>query len=569
LERNKIVIIGGVATGPKTAARCRRLDQDAEITIVERGDLLSYAGCGLPFYIEDVIEEYNALLTTARGVLRDGSYFRDRKGVRVLDNTEALKINREAKTVTVKDLRTGEIRGLPYDKLVLAMGASPFVPKMEGIELEGVHRLYNPHDAKTIKEALDRGARRVVVVGGGLIGMETCGAFVGRECEVTVLEMMPHLVPALMDEEMALLLKKYLKERGVRVSTGSPVSKILDDGTGRVAGVETADGRRVDADLVVVAIGVRPNIELAVETGLEIGPTRAIAVNDCLRTSDPNIYAGGDCVENTHLVTGEKVYTPMGSTANKHGRIIADNINGKRTTFPGVTATAVFKVLDFNCGATGITEKKARKLGYDVVTSLCPRRDYSHYIPGAEFFVVKLVADRKTGRVLGCQVVGEGDGVKRIDVVATVLKFSGEVKTLADLDLAYAPPYSEAIDAIAHAANVIRNKVDGLAHGVSPVEMKRRLESDEDFVFADCRERPFYEEQTIENERTANIPFEELMEGPPEIPKDKEIIFFCNTSITAYAAERVLRSMGYKNVKFLDGSLDAWPFPLEALKKQP
>jgi NADPH-dependent 2,4-dienoyl-CoA reductase/sulfur reductase-like enzyme/rhodanese-related sulfurtransferase len=565
--KSRILIIGGVATGPKTAARCRRLDQEAEITIVERGDLLSYASCGMPFFIEDVIEDYDALLTTAAGVQRDADYFMSTRGIRVLDNTEALNIDRDAKTVTVKDLRTGEAKELPYDKLVLATGARPFVPNTEGIDLEGVHRLHTPHHAKAIKEALDRGARRVAIVGGGLIGMETCGAFVERGCEVTVIEMMPHLVPALMDEEMARLLEKYLRERGVRVVTGSPVSRIISDGAGSVAGVETADGRRFDADLVIVAIGVRPNTVLAVDAGLEVGPTGAIAVNECLQTSDPDIYAGGDCVENTHLVTGEKIFAPMGSTANKHGRIIADNINGMKTTFPGVTATAVFKILDYNCGATGITEKRARELGHDVVTSLCPRRDHSHYIPGAQLFVVKLVADRKTGRVLGCQVVGEGDGVKRIDVVATTIKFGGDVNALADLDLAYAPPYSEAMDAVAHAANVIRNKVDGLAHGVSPVEMKRKLEGDGDFVFVDCRGRPAYEAETIKNHRTVNIPLDELKKGLGELPRDKEIIFFCNTSVWAYFAERITRSMGYEDVKFLDGSLNAWPFPIETMKQ--
>ena len=567
MEKRKIVIIGGVATGPKAAARCRRLDHEAEITLVERGDLLSYAGCGMPFYIEGVVGEFDTLLTTATGIRRDADYFRESKGIRVLDRTEALRINRESKTVTVRDLRTGETEDLPYHKLVLATGASPIVPRMEGIDLEGVHRLYNPHHARAIKEALDRGAGRVVIVGGGLIGMETCGAFAERGCEVTVAEMMPHLVPALMDEEMALLLERHLREKGVRVMTGSPVSRILDDGSGRVAGVETADGRRVEAEMVIVAIGVRPNTELAVEAGLEVGPTRAIAVNECLQTSDPDIYAGGDCVESTHLVTGEKVFTPMGSTANKHGRIIADNINGRRTTFPGVTATAVFKILGFNCGSTGITERRARELGYDVVASLCPRRDYSYYIPGASFFVAKLVADRETGKVLGCQVVGEGDGVKRIDVVAAALRFGGDAKSLADLDLAYAPPYSEAMDAIAHAANVIRNKVDGLAHGVPPLEMKAKLESDEDFVFVDCRGQPAFEEQTIGNERTKNIPLVEMKRRLSELPRDKEIILFCNTSVNAYNAERVLRSLGYEDVKFVDGSLKAWPFSFEVPKK--
>jgi NADPH-dependent 2,4-dienoyl-CoA reductase/sulfur reductase-like enzyme/rhodanese-related sulfurtransferase len=563
----KVLIIGGVATGPKTAARLRRLDSHAEITIIERGDILSYAGCGMPFYIEGVVEDYDSLLKTATGAVRDAAYFEKMKGVKVMDNTEAVRINRERKTVTVRDVRGGEPKDLPYDKLVLATGASPFVPKMEGVELEGVHRLYNPHDAKAIKEAVDAGAEKVAVVGGGLIGLETCGAFVERGCRVTVLEMMPNLVPALLDVEMALYLENYLRERGIYIVTGSLVSRILDDGSGKVAGVETADGRRVDADMVIVAIGVRPKTELAVEAGLEIGPTRAIAVNEHMQTSDPDIYAGGDCVECIHLVSGGKVYAPMGSTANKHGRIIANNIAGMGDTFPGVTATAVFKILSYNCGCTGLTEKMAKELGYDVVTSLCPKRDISHYIPRARFFLVKLVAERGTGRLLGCQVVGEGDGVKRVDVAATVLKFGGTVKDLADLDLAYAPAYSTAIDGIADAANVVRNKMDDLAHGVNPVELKRMLDEGDDFVFVDCRGRPAYEAGTISTDCTVNVPLAELKSRYGELPRDKEIVFFCNTSITAYNAERVMRGMDFTNVKFVEGSIKGWPYPFELKKR--
>jgi NADPH-dependent 2,4-dienoyl-CoA reductase/sulfur reductase-like enzyme len=399
----KILIIGGVATGPKAAARCRRLNPEAEITVVERQDLVSYSGCGLPFYIEDVIEDYNQLLGGA--TVRDAAYFRNHRGFTVLDRTEAKRINRDRKTVTLLDLRTGETREHRYDALVLATGASPFVPRIEGVDLEGVHRLYNPPQAKAIKEAVDGGASRVAIVGGGLIGLETCGAFIARGCQVTILEMMNQLVPNLLDLEMSLLLENYLTSKGVKIVKGSPVSKIIGE-RGKAVAVQTADGRMFETDLIVVAIGVRPNVELARDAGLTIGPTGAIAVDEYLRTSDPSIYAGGDCVESTHTLTGEKVYAPMGSTANKHGRVIGDNINGMETVFPGVAGTAVFKVLDWHCGSTGITEKKARQLGYDAVTALCPRHDYSDYIPGAKYTVIKLVADRKTRRLLGCQVVG-------------------------------------------------------------------------------------------------------------------------------------------------------------------
>jgi len=555
----KVLVIGGVATGPKTAARLSRLEPDAEITVVERQDMVSYAGCGMPFYIEDVIKEWSSLL--GGSTVRDAEYFHANMGFTVLDRTEAKKINREAKTVTVEDLRTNETREIPYDKLVIATGASPFVPRMEGTDLKGVHRLYNPHDAKAIKDAVDRGAERVAVIGGGLIGIETCGAFVARGCEVTVLEMTPQLVPSLLDTEMALLLENYLKEKGVEVVKGSPVTRIHGDGRGRVTAVETGDGTRVEADLVIIAIGVRPNTGLAADAGLDIGPTGAIAVNEHMQTSNPDIYAGGDCVECTHTLTGEKVYAPLGSTANKHGRVIADNIHGIPTRFPGVNGTAVFKVLGYHCGATGLTERQARENGYDVVAAVCPRCDYSSYIPGAKLTVIKLVADRGSCRLLGCQVVGEGDGVKRIDVAATAMKFGSNLKGVADIDLGYAPAYSTAIDALAHAANVLRNKIQGIGHGVSSLELREKLDGDEDFVLLDVRRRDEYVAQTFKDGRTVNIPVEELRRRFTELPRDREIVTFCVIGVRAYDAERTLRGLGFGDVKFFEGSLEAWPFP--------
>jgi NADPH-dependent 2,4-dienoyl-CoA reductase/sulfur reductase-like enzyme len=337
----KILIIGGVATGPKAASRARRRDPEAEITIVERKEIFSYAGCGMPFYIEGSIEDVNALLCTPSGVKRDEKYFKNVKDIEVLGNTEALKINRDEKTVTVRDLATGKTRDLPYDKLVLGVGARPFIPRMEGTDLKDVYHLYDTKDAEDIRRALDAGVKRVAIVGGGLIGMEICGAFVSRGCDVSVFEMMDHLVPNLLDKDLALLLEKYLRDKGVKIHTGCRVKDLVDDGSGRVKGVEIADGEMHGSDMVLVAIGVKPNTELAEEAGLELGETHAIAVNEYLQTSDPDIYAGGDCVENTCMITGMKIYTPMGSTANKHGRVIGDNVTGGETLFPGVTRTGM------------------------------------------------------------------------------------------------------------------------------------------------------------------------------------------------------------------------------------
>jgi rhodanese-related sulfurtransferase len=363
-----------------------------------------------------------------------------------------------------------------------------------------------------------------------------------------------------MDEDISLLLERYLIDNGVDVRKGSRVVRLLDDGSGRVTGVETADGQRIDADLVVMAIGVRPNVELAKAAGLEIGETGAIAVNEFLQTSDPDIYAGGDCVENTCMITGRKVYAPLGSTANKHGRVIGDNVTGGSTEFPGVTSTSVFKVLDYNIGTTGLNSREAEKLGYDVVASVAPRGEYAHYYPDSKSIIIKMIADRETSKLLGAQVIGPGEGVKRIDVAASVLRFGGGVKDVADLDLGYAPPFSTAIDPVAHAANIIRNKIEGLAHGISSMDLKTRLEGKGDFILLDVRTRGEVETEPFNDSRVVHIPVQDLRRRYEELPKDREIITFCRTSVRAYGAERILSGRGFKDVKFLDGSLKAWPF---------
>lgn len=558
----KIVIIGGVATGPKAAARAKRRDQGAEITVIERGRLLSYAGCGMPFYIEGSIDDVRELLRTSRGVIRDEAYFESVKGFEVLARTEAVSINREEKTVKARDLVTDRLYDVPYDKLVLTIGASPIVPRMEGIDLDGVYRLYSPSDAEAIRRDLDSGVDKVVIIGGGLIGMEVCGAFDAHGCDVTVLEAMDRLLPSLLDPDMALLLERHLSRRRVNVRTGSKVVELRDDGSGHVSKVVTSDGSEFEAEMAIVAIGVRPNVDLARAAGLEIGETGAIAVNDRLQTSDPDIYAGGDCVENTCLITGKKVYVPLGSTANKHGRVIGDNVTGGDTTFPGVESTTVFKILDYNVGKTGLNSAQALDMGYDIVTAIAPKDDCSHYYPGAKPFIIKLIAERDSGRLLGAQVLGFGEGIKRIDIVASSMFHGATVKDVADLDLGYAPPFSTAIDPVAHAANIIRNKMDGLAHGISSRDLKEKIDAGDDFVLLDVRHREEVEKRPFNDPRVINIPNPELRERLDELPREGEIIIFCRTSVRAYEAERILSSKGFGDVKFLDGSLHAWPYSL-------
>ncbi|MBM3291296.1 pyridine nucleotide-disulfide oxidoreductase [Candidatus Bathyarchaeota archaeon] len=557
---NKIVIIGGAALGPKTAARVRRRDPDAEITIIERNDVYSYASCGTPFYIEGLIQDHKTLLRNNLGQIRDETFFKSQKDVKIYGRTEAIKINRAWRTVTVKDLDKGWIYDIPYNKLVLGMGASPVQPSIEGINLKGVHRLHTISDAISIKNAVNDGAEKIVIVGAGLIGMELCGAF-PKASSITIIEMMNFVMPNLLDPEFSLLLQNYLKTKNIQVILGTKVQKILGK-DGKVIGLETSNGVSYPADLIIIAVGVRPNTSLATEAGLDIGVTKAIKVNEFMQTNDPDIYAGGDCVENTHLLINKKVYIPLGSTANKHGRVIGDNITGGSTKFPGILGTTVFKVAEFNAGKTGLSEEEAKKEGFTPVSAIAPRTDISDYYPGAKMFILKLIADKASKKILGAQVIGAGEGIKRLDVIATILSCSGTVDDVANLDLGYAPPYSTAIDAVIHAANIIRNKIEGLANGITANELWQKIQSMDDFIILDVRTVSEIKNQPFIDNRLQHIPLEELRYRLREVNKNKEIFTICKTSVRAYEAERILRGAGYNKVKFLDGSLTAWPYQI-------
>lgn len=558
----RIVIIGGVATGPKAAARARRRDPGAQITIVERSELISYSGCGMPFYVSGLVKDIGQLACTPVGVPRDPAFFLSTKNVLVLNRTEALAIDRANKRVLIRSLETGQEQYLPYDKLVIATGGLPVVPPIPGLELEGVYRLNHPDDAVAIRQAIASGqVKRAAVVGGGLIGMEAVEALSAHGIEVAVVEMLPYLLGRLLDMETAVFLTKHVREKGAQVFTGEKVVRLEGDASGRVARVVT-EQRTIPADMVLLALGVRPNVRLAQEAGLALGPTGAIAVNEHLQTSDPDIYAGGDCVENTHLVTGQKVYVPLGSTANKHGRIIGDNITGGHVSFPGIVGTTVLKVFDYNVGCTGLSESEARRLAYDVVTAIVPSPDCAEYYPASKPVLMKLVAERSTGRLLGGQAVGPGDGIKRIDVLATALYFGAKAADIGMLDLGYAPPYATAIDLIAHAANTIENKRAGLLNGISPAEVKAMIDRGEDFCWLDVRTPAEYRQLRIENPRVKHIPLGQLRSRLEELPRDKPIIAFCRVSLRGYEAARALAGAGFTDVRVMDGGIVAWPYEL-------
>jgi NADPH-dependent 2,4-dienoyl-CoA reductase/sulfur reductase-like enzyme/rhodanese-related sulfurtransferase len=554
LNHHHIVIIGGTACGPKAAARARRCDPSTRITLIEQRDNLSTATCGLPYYVSGVIKKESNL------VARGPDYFRDVLDMTVLTCTRAMSINPQARSIEVADLKTNKRSTIEYDKLVIATGASPIVPPWEGVDLKGIFTLSNIPDAKAIRGYLaNLDGKEVVIVGAGLIGLEMAENFAASGCQVTVIEALGWPLPALLDADIAALVEKHLKSKGVRPFFGQRVSGFQGDRAGRVKKVLAGD-REYDAGLVLLSLGVRPNVGLAKEAGLAIGATGGLAVDEHLRTSDPDIYAGGDCAETVNLITGQKTLVPLGSTANKHGRVIGTNVTGGRDTFAGILGTAIARVFDYNVGRTGLNESQAREAGYDVTTALIPAPEHAGYYPGSRDIVVKLVADSTSGRLLGGQVVGRGDTAKRTDVLATALTFGAKAEDLAGLDLAYAPPYNSAMDPLHEAANVIRNKLSGLARGISPQEVRDKLEKGGDFILLDVRSPGEWRTRRIEAGQARLIPLPELRRKMGELPGDKEIISFCKTSVRSYKAQRILDGAGFTDVKFMDGSLDVWPY---------
>ncbi|MHB8157605.1 MAG: FAD-dependent oxidoreductase [Desulfocucumaceae bacterium] len=557
----RIVIIGGVAAGPKTAARARRLLPNAEITIIEKDKYISYAGCGMPFYLAGSVREFGHLFATSYGVIRDEAYFQKEKGVRVLTGNEAISIDRDKKLVISKRLSTGEISSVPYDKLVLATGAVPFIPRMEGIDLNGVFRLNNPEDAKKIKEHLDN-VSEAVVIGAGLIGMEAADALREKKIFVTVVELKDQILPGMLDKDMAAIMALRLEEQGIEFRLGDKVLKIEGDGNGGVSAVVT-DRESLTAQMVIVAVGVRPNVELAQKAGLKIGETGAIEVNQYLQTNDQDIYAVGDCVENLHLVSGKKVYIPLASTANRQGRVAGDNITGRKSIFKGVLGTAMVKVLSWNAGKTGIGQQQAEELGYKVITVVNSALDRTHYHPAHGLVIMKMIVEEESRKILGVQAIGPGDVSKRIDVAATAIHFGAKVDDLVDVDLGYAPPFSTPIDLIHHTANIVRNKIEGLAPSFTASEIKSKMDRGDDFIIVDVRTPQQFAPKHIADDRVMQVTLSDIRERINEIPKDKEVVLLCAMGVRSYEALRILHGAGFRDIKYMEGGLQAWPYDLD------
>ncbi|HYS44095.1 MAG TPA: FAD-dependent oxidoreductase [Geobacteraceae bacterium] len=553
----RIVVIGANAAGAKAASSAKRSNPEAKVLLIDRSSIIAFSACGIPYYVSDTIAALKELVNTPDGVVRDTAFFHSVKGVEAVTGAEAIGIDRVAKKVSLFDRSGARPFTLAYDRLILATGSLSDSASMFSMGCPNILAMKTIEDAVAIKDKAIPG-RAACIVGGGLAGLEIAEALLLKGMRVTLLEKHDHLLFGVLDRDMAQLLEKYLEGMGIKVLTSCRVAGF--DGTTRVEKAMTNLGE-VPADLVVLAPGVVPNITLAEEAGLKIGETGAIAVNEHMQTSDPHIFACGDCTEATHLVTGRKVYIPRGSTANKQARIAGINAAGGTAVFPGIVGTTIIRVFDFNAGKTGLSVAEAGAHGLKVETVVVPGHDRAHFFPGASPIILKMVAERETGRILGLQAVGCGALDKRIDAAAVAITFAATAHQLSQMDFAYAPPFAPAMDSLIVAADILNNKMAGHARGIPPETVRKKLAIGETFTLVDVRSPAEQLEGVIGG--SIMLSLATLRDSVDRLPKGKEIVVICRSGLRAYEAQRILTAAGFADVSFMEGGLMAWPYTLD------
>jgi NADPH-dependent 2,4-dienoyl-CoA reductase/sulfur reductase-like enzyme/rhodanese-related sulfurtransferase len=554
-----IVIIGAVALGPKAACRFKRLEPDSGVIMVDQGDIISYGGCGIPYFISGDVSDPDQLQQTSFHMLRDEKFFRNVKDVHVMTNTRAVSIDRESKTVSVRNAINGKEQKLPYDKLVLATGSRAGRLSIPGVDLEGVFTVSNMNEAISIKKDLAEGkVGKVVIIGAGAIGLEMAEAFADLwGIETSVVEIADQLLPGIISPHMAQMVQHHLEENDVSLFAGERVERI--EGDTRVKRVIT-DKRTLDADLVVMAVGVTPNSDLARDAGLEVSSRGAIVVNKRLQTSDPNIYAGGDCVQITNLVTGKPGYYPLGSMANRQGRVIGTNLADGDAEFEGALGSFAIKLFEISVASTGLSLNTAEKEGFEAQSAFIAQFDRAHFYPEKDLMYLELVVEKGSGRVLGIQGFGNsGDGVvARINAVAGILKYKPTTADISNLELPYSPPFSSAMDILNALANTAENILAGKNRALDAAQFVEwwQKRADGETFFLDCRgwgnAEPLVEKYP---DHWKNIPQDELRVRIKEVPGDKRIALVCNTGVRSYEAQLILNQMGIEKTYNLQGGM--------------
>lgn len=558
----KILIVGGVALGPKAASRCKRLMPDAEVTLVDENVYISYGGCGIPYYVSGEVQNLDDLRATPYHTIRDPEFFRAMKGVTVRNQTRALSIDRAAKTLLVKDVISGKEEKLPYDKLVLATGASPRVPPVEGKDLKNVLSLTRLEAADAIRTACQEGkVNEAVIVGGGFIGLEAAVALADMwGVKVSVVEMMDQILPGVLSHSLARMAEHDCVSHKVDVYTSEKVLK-LEGKDGAVSKVVT-DKRELPAQLVIFAAGFIPNGRLAKDAGLDVAPFGAVVVDEHMRTSDPAIYAGGDCVAIRNIITDKLGYLPLGSMANRQGRVIGTNLAGGDATFPGYVGTWAVKLFEMSFCGTGLTVERARKEGYDAVGVSVEQLDRAHFYPEKNMMSLELVVDKPTRRVLGIQgACSAGDALKaRVDAVAGVLQYARPtVEDISNLEVSYAPPFASAMDVV----NVVGNVADNVLAGrFKPVTGDQFMElwknRDQNHIFfIDARPAKAGQAVQAQHPEWHSIPLEEIAARINEVPRDRPVALICNTGLRAYDSLLILARNGITDVVNSTGGMQA------------
>lgn len=558
----KILVVGGVALGPKAACRCKRLMPDAEVMLVDENVFISYGGCGIPYYVSGEIQNLDDLRSTPYHTVRDTEFFRDMKSITVRTQTRALAIDRAAKTLLVKDVVSGKEEKLPYDKLVLATGASPRVPPIDGKDLKNVLSLTRLEAAGAIRAACQEGkVSEAVIVGGGFIGLEAAVALADMwGVKVSVVEMMDQILPGVLSQPLSLMAANDCLTHKVDVFTSEKVLR-LEGENGTVTKVVT-DKREIPAQLVIFAAGFIPNGQLAKDAGLEVAPFGAVVVDEHMRTTDPSIYAGGDCVAIKNIITGKIGYLPLGSMANRQGRIIGTNLAGGNARFPGFVGSWAVKLFGLSFCGVGLTVDRARKEGFDAMSVSVEQLDHAHFYPEKAMMSLELVVDKATSRVLGIQgACADPDSLKaRIDAVAAALQYSKPtVEDISNLEIAYAPPFASAMDVVNVVANVADNALSGRFTPVTADQFmdlwKKRSENH--VFFIDSRPAAAGKATQEKHPDWHAIPLEEIAARISEVPKDRPVAIICNTGLRAYDSLLVLARNGVTNVVNSTGGMQA------------
>lgn len=534
----RILVIGAVAAGTSAAAKARRNNDKAEIVIYEKDRDISYSGCGLPYYIGGEVEELDELTP------RDPMFFKSKYNVDVMTGHKVLKIDTKSKELTVKNLDTDEIFKDKYDKLIISTGAVPFVPDVKGIDSNNLFVLRNVQDARNIKNYIDQiKPKHAVIAGTGFIGFEMLENLMADGINATIIEKQNKISPNL-DKDMATFLETALTKKQINIIKNTSITEIYEDK------VVLEDGKIINSDIVIMATGVRPNVSLAKEAGVELGVTGAIKVNNKMETNIADVYACGDCIETFSIITNKPVYRPLGSTANKTGRIAGDIVTGGTLEYKGNLGTGIFKLFDMAVATTGLSEKEAIQAGYDIVVCHNIKPDKPSYFNGKEM-VIKAIADKKTQRILGVQIIG-ADGVdKRIDIFATLITYKAKVDELFHLDLAYAPPFSTTKDPVHYTGMILDNAINHNRPIITAKEAQDLVNKGDKIQVIDARVSKQYDESHVD--AAVNMPHSKLREELKGLDKDTLTITYCNKGITGNAAQNILINHGFNNVYNLSG----------------